>query len=109
MKGYLTASPDLLQAFFSRVMTAQAPGGCVQLYAQGVIQPGDKLVYEIDPKTQAIHRILFHRTLENDPVDGTVEMATLPGGGPAYAAHATVNAPGKKLTAAIENYDYVHQ
>ena len=26
-KGYLTPSPALLQAFFSRVMTAQAPGG----------------------------------------------------------------------------------
>jgi hypothetical protein len=106
-KGYLAPSPALLQSFFEKVLTAPAPGGFVQLYAEGVIAPGDKLVYEIDPKTQAIHRVLFHATLEGDPVDGTVEMANVAGGGPNYAARTTVAAPGKKLTAKIENYEYV--
>jgi len=108
-KGYLTPSPALLQAFFSRVMTAQAPGGWVQLYATDVIAKGDKLVYEIDPKTQAIHRVLFTATLDEDPVDGTVEFATVGGGGPNYAARTTVNAPGKKLTGKIENFEYARQ
>jgi hypothetical protein len=106
-KGYLIPSPALLQAFFARVLTAPAPGGFVQLYAEGVIDPGDKLVYEIDPKTQAINRVLFHATLEGDPIDGTVQFANVPGGGPSYAAMTTVNAPAKKLTAKIENYEYV--
>ncbi|MFO7695315.1 MAG: hypothetical protein R6V57_19690 [Vicinamibacterales bacterium] len=108
-KGYLTPSPALLQAFFSRVMTAQAPGGWVQLYATDVIAKGDKLVYEIDPKTQAIHRVLFTATLDDDPVDGSVEFATVGGGGPNYAARTTVNAPGKNLTATIENFEYARQ
>jgi hypothetical protein len=108
-KGYLAPSPALLQAFFERVMTAPAPGGWVQLYAANVIAPGDKLVYEIDPKTQAVHRVLFHATLDGDPVDGTVEMSSVPGGGPTYAARTTVSAPGKKLTAKIENFEYVRQ
>jgi hypothetical protein len=106
-KGYLIPSQALLQAFFARVLTAPAPGGFVQLYAEGVIDPSDKLVYEIDPKTQAINRVLFHAMLEGDPIDGTVQFASVPGGGPSYAAQTTVNAPAKKLTAKIENYEYV--
>jgi hypothetical protein len=106
-KGYLAPSPALLQSFFANVLTAPAPGGFVQLYAEGVIAPGDKLVYEIDPKTQALNRVLFHATLEGDPIDGTVEFASIPGGGPSYAARTTVNAPAKKLTAKIENFQYV--
>jgi len=108
-KGYLVPSPALLQAFFAKVLTTPAPGGFVQLYADGVISPGDKLVYEVDPKTQAINRVLFHATLDGDPIDGTVEFANVPGGGPSYAARTTVAAPAKKLTAKIENFSYVRQ
>ena len=106
-KGYLAPSPAVLQSFFAKVLTTPAPGGFVQLYAEGVIAPGDKLVYEIDPKTQALHRVLFHATLEGDPVDGTVEMGNVPGGGPSYAARTTVSAPAKKITAKLENFEYV--
>jgi hypothetical protein len=106
-KGYLTPSPALLQSFFSKVMTTPAPGGFVQLYAEGVISPGDKLTYEIDPKTQAINRVLFHATLDNDPIDGVVTFASVPGGGPSHAAMTTVSAPKKQLIAKIENFDYV--
>jgi hypothetical protein len=108
-KGYLVPSPTLLQSFFAKVMTTPAPGGFVQLYAEGVISPGDKLTYEIDPKTQAINRVLFHATLEGDPIDGIVNFATVPGGGPSYASVTTVNAPKKDLTAKIENFQYVRQ
>ena len=108
-KNYLTPSPALLQSFFAKVLTAPAPGGFVQLYADGVINSGDRLTYEIDPKTQALHRVLFHATLEDDPIDGTVQFANVPGGGPSYASMTIVNAPAKKLTARIENLHYVRQ
>jgi hypothetical protein len=108
-KGYLVPSPALLQAFFARVLTTPAPGGFVQLYAEGVISAGDKLTYEIDPRTQALNRVLFHATLEGDPIDGTVQFANVPGGGPSYAATAMVNAPAKKLTARIENFQYARE
>jgi hypothetical protein len=108
-KGYLVPSPALLQAFFARVLTTPAPGGFVQLYAEGVISPGDKLTYEIDPKTQAMNRVLFHATLDGDPIDGVVNFANVPGGGPSYASMTTVNAPKKNLIAKIENYGYVKQ
>ena len=108
-KDYLTPSPALLEAFFARVQTAQAPGGWVQLYATDVIARGDKLVYEIDPKTKALNRVVFRATLDGDPVDGTVEMSTVSGGGPNYAARTIVNAPAQKLTAKIENFDYMKQ
>jgi hypothetical protein len=100
-KGYLTPSPALLQAFFSRVMTVQAPGGWVQLYANDVIGKGDKLVYEIDPKTQSIHRVLFTAALDGDPVDGTVEFATVPGGGPNDAATLRAVARATRAKAAV--------
>ncbi len=105
-KGYLAPSPALLQSFFSKVMTTPAPGGFVQLYADGVISAGDKLTYEIEPKTQAVNRVLFHATLEGDPIDGVVNFASVSGGGPSYAAMTTVSAPKKQLTARIENFDY---
>ena len=105
-KDYLAPSPALLQAFFAKVQTQPAPGGWVQLYANDVIAPGDRLTYEIDPKTQALHRVLFTATLDKDPVDGTVEIAALPNGGPTYAAKTTVNAPAKKLSAIIQNSEY---
>jgi hypothetical protein len=50
--------------------------------------------------------VLFDARLEGDPVDGVVEMSALPGGGPTYAARATVNAPAKKRTAVIRNSEY---
>jgi hypothetical protein len=108
-KQYLVPSPALLQSFFAKVLTTQAPGGFVQLYATDVISPGDKLTYEIDPKTKAIHRVLFHATLDGDPIDGTVQMGQVPGGGPTYAATTTVTAPAKKLVATIEEFEYVKQ
>lgn len=108
-KDYLVPSPALLQAFFAKVLTTPAPGGFVQLYAEGVLSPGDKLVYEIDPKTQALNRVLFHSMLDGDPIDGAVQFANVPGGGPSYAATTMVNAPAKKLTAKIENSQYVRQ
>jgi hypothetical protein len=43
-----------------------------------VISAGDKLV---DPKTQALNRVLFHATLDGDPIDTTVEFATVPPAG----------------------------
>jgi hypothetical protein len=108
-KGYLVPSPALLQSFFANVMTTPAPGGFVQLYAENVISPGDKLVYEVDPKSQSLNRVLFHATLEGDPIDGTVQFAAVPGGGPNYASVTMVTAPAKQLTAKIENYQYVRQ
>jgi hypothetical protein len=41
-----------------------------------VISAGDKLV---GPKTQALNRVLFHATLDGDPIDGTVEFDRIPG------------------------------
>ena len=53
--------------------------------------------------------MLFHATLDGDPIDGAVEFANVPAGGPSYAARTTVSAPAKKLTAKIENFSYVRQ
>jgi hypothetical protein len=53
--------------------------------------------------------VLFHATLDGDPIDGIVEFTNVPGGGPSYAARTTVTAPAKKLTAKIENSSYVRQ
>jgi hypothetical protein len=52
-----------------------------------VISAGDKLV---GPKTQALNRVLFHATLDGDPIDGTVEFDRIPG--PSYAARTAVTA-----------------
>ena len=108
-KDYIVPSPTLLQTFFANVLIAQAPGGWQQLYAQNIIVPGDKLTYEIDPKSQAINRLLFHTILDGDPVDGTIQMATVPGGGPTYGATTQVSAPAKKISVVITNSDYVRQ
>jgi hypothetical protein len=85
----------------------QVPGGLVQIVGEEVLTKGDKLVYEINPETQGLKRVLFTAPLEGDPVDGTVEFSSVPNGGPNYAARVTVNAPAKKLTATIENFEYV--
>jgi hypothetical protein len=106
-KDYLAPSPDLLTAFFSKAKPAQMPDGTVQLVGQDVLTKGDKLVYEINADTQALKRVMFTAPLEGDPVDGTVEFGSVPNGGPNYAARVTVNAPAKKLTAKIENFEYV--
>lgn len=106
-KDYLAPSPDLLKAFFAKAKPVQVPGGLVQIVAEEVLTKGDKLVYEINPDTQGLKRVLFTAPLEGDPVDGTVEFASVPNGGPNYAARVTVNAPAKKLTATIENFEYV--
>lgn len=107
-KEYITPSPAMLQTFFGKAASAQTPDGLVQLYAEGVVAPGDKVVYEIDPKTQALKRYMFHASLEGDPVDGQVEFARL-ADGPNYAARTTVGVPAKQVTATIENYDYAKQ
>jgi hypothetical protein len=108
VKSYLTPSPPVLQTFFSKSTTVEAPGGLVQIVATDVIAPGDRLVYEIAPDTQALKRFIFNTNLEGDPVEGQVEFAPLPGG-PNSAARTTVNIPAKQLSAKIENFQYVKQ
>jgi len=108
VKGYLAPSPAVLQTFFSNAMAADVPGGLVQIVATGVIAPGDKMVYEIAPDTQAVKRFMFTTLLDGDPVEGQVEFATIPSG-PNYAAQTTVTVPAKHLSAAIENFQYVKQ
>jgi hypothetical protein len=107
-KGYLTPSAAVLQAFFEKAQAVQAPGGKVQIVADGVIAPGDKLIYELDAATQALTRVMFHAALDGDPVDGQVEFARLESG-LNYAARTTVNVPAKQVSARIENFDYQKQ
>jgi hypothetical protein len=107
-KSYLTPSPALMETFFGQAQTVAAPDGATQVYAENLLVQGDKLVYEIDPSTAALQRSMFHSILDGDPIDGTVEFATLPAG-PRYAARTTVNAPAKQLTATIENFNYIKQ
>jgi len=106
-KDYLAPSPDLLKAFFAKAKPVQVAGGLVQIVGEEVLTKGDKLVYEINPETQGLKRVLFTAPLEGDPVDGTVEFSSVPNGGPNYASRVTVNAPAKKLTSTIENFEYV--
>ena len=80
----------------------------MQIVATDVIAPGDRMVYEIAPDTQALQRFMFKATLDGDPVDGQVQFATVPNG-PNYAAATTVNVPAKQLSAKIENFQYVKQ
>jgi hypothetical protein len=108
VKAYLTPSRGILETFFSKSTAVEAPGGLVQIVATGVIAPGDRLIYEITPDTQALKRFMFTTSLEGDPVDGQVEFAAIPGG-PNYAARTTVNVPAKQLSAKIENFQYVRQ
>jgi len=108
VKGYLTPTPAVLQTFFGKSTTVAAPGGLMQIVASDVIAPGDKMVYEVAPATQALQRFMFSATLDGDPVSGQVQFATIPNG-PNYAATTTVDVPAKQLSAKIENFQYVKQ
>ena len=75
-KGYLIPSPALLQAFFERVLTTPAPGGFVQLYAEGVISPGDKLTLRDrseDPGAQS-RAVPFHARRRPDRRHGPIRQ-----------------------------------
>lgn len=108
VKGYLSPAPPVMQTFFGKAAVVATPDGFAQIYSEGLMQPGDKLVYEVDPKTASLRRVLFTTALEKDPVNGTVEFMQL-SGGPNVAARTTVSVPAKQLTAKIENFDYVRQ
>ena len=108
IKTYLVPSPDVMQMFFAKASTATAPDGKVQISAEDVMRPGDRLAYELNGESLALIRSTFETMLEKDPVTGTAEFETLPEG-PRYAARTTVSVPAKQLMATIENVNYVKQ
>lgn len=108
VKDYLAPAPAIMGNFYGKASFTPAEDGSVQVSAGEFIQPGDRATFWLDPKTKAALRFAFETSLEGDPVKGQVEFARVEGG-PQYAARVTVEAPGRSLTAVIENFNYEKQ
>ena len=108
VKDYLAPSPAIMGNFYGKASFSRAEDGSVQVTAGEFIQPGDKATFWLDAKTKAALRFAFETSLDGDPVQGQVEFAKVEGG-PQYAARVTVDAPGRSLTAVIENFSYEKQ
>lgn len=108
VKSYMTPSPGTMMDFYSKATMSPAPDGTAQMSAGGFLQKGDKATFWVNKETSAPVRYQFSTTLDGDPVDGNVEFHRVTDG-PQYAARVTVSVPARKVTAKIENFDYLKQ
>jgi hypothetical protein len=108
VKGYMAPSPGTMMDFYGKATMSPSPDGTAQMSAGSFLQPGDKATFWVDKQTSAPVRFQFNTSLQGDPVEGIVEFGRVPNG-PQYAARISVSVPAKKVTAKIENFDFVKQ
>ncbi len=108
VKGYMAPTPGTMMDFYAKAAYSQSSDGKVMISSTSFIDKGDRATYWIDPATQIPCRFEFQTVLEGDPVSATVDFGQVQGG-PQYTARLIVNVPAKKVSAKIENYNYLRQ
>ena len=108
VKEYMAPTPGTMMDFYAKAAYSQSSDGKVMISSTSFIDKGDRATYWIDPATQIPCRFEFQTVLEGDPVSATVDFGQVQGG-PQYTARLIVNVPAKKVSAKIENYNYLRQ
>jgi len=108
VKRYTTASPGVMLDFYMKASFTPLANGTLQIRAGGFLQPGDKATFLHDSQSQQLKQFTFSTTLDGENVLGTVQYAKVTNG-PTYAARSIIQVPGKKVTAVVENFDFLKQ
>lgn len=105
---YMAPSPGTMMDFYSKARMSPGPDGTAQMAAGDFLQKGDKATFWVHKETNAPVRYNFVMTLDGDGVEGNVEFGQVTDG-PRYAGRVSVLVPARKVTAKIENYDFMKQ
>jgi hypothetical protein len=76
------------------------------LSGYNVVQPGDNLTLWVNAWTKHVQHLQVNTSSQGDAVTVTATFATVPGGGPNYAAFAEATVPAKQLAVQVQNYNY---
>ncbi len=108
IKEYMAPSPGSMLDFYSKARMSPGPDSTAQMAAGDFLQKGDKATFWVDRESRAPLRYRFVTALEEDGVEGNVEFAQVTGG-PRYPGRVTVSVPARKVTAKVENFDFLKQ
>jgi len=108
VQEYMTPSPGTMMDFYAKARMSPAPDGTAEASAGDFLRKGDRATFWIDKGTHAPVRFDFVTTLDEDAVEGKVEFGQVTDG-PRYAGRVTVSVPARKVTAKVENFDYMKQ
>lgn len=102
---YTHPTPGTMLDFFARASFARLDDGSLRAEAEGFLEAGDRARFRMDPETGALYEHSFVARLEDDIVEGRVELRKL-ADGTTYAARTTIKLPGKQVEAVVENFDH---
>ena len=108
VKRYMAPSPGTMMDFYGKAVMSPAPDGTAQMSAAGFLEKEDRATFWVNRETGDPVRYRFLAQLDGDAVDGSLEFSRV-AGGPQYPARVTVSVPAKKVTAKVENYDFLEQ
>jgi hypothetical protein len=108
VKRYTTPSPGVMLDFYMKASFTPLADGTLEIKAGGFLQSVDKATFLHDSQSQQLKQFIFSTTLDDEKVLGKVDYAKV-SNGPAYAARTIVQVPGKKVTAVVENFDFLKQ
>jgi hypothetical protein len=107
-RRYTTPTPVTMLDFFGKAKYQVLNDGTVQFSAAGFMQANDRATFWFDQQSHQPRRFKFSSSLEGAAVEGLVEYTKV-AFGPTYAGRTTLKVPGKKMSAKIENFDFIKQ
>lgn len=107
-KQYMTPSTGTMVDFLEKATFEAMNDGTVKVNANGFLKPKDRVSFWFDDQTRQPRRFKFSSFLEQDAVEGVVEYGKVPFG-PTYASRTNLAVPAKKVSAKIENFDFIKQ
>ena len=107
-RRYTTPTPVTMMDFFGKAKYQVLNDGTVQFSAAGFMQANDRATFWFDQQSHQPRRFKFSSSLEGAAVEGLVEYTKV-AFGPTYAGRTTLKVPGKKMSAKIENFDFIKQ
>ncbi len=108
IKDYMAPSPGAVLDFYSKARMSPGSDTTAQVAAGDFLQKGDRATFWVHKQSSAPVRYSFVTALDEESVEGNVEFAQVTGG-PRYPGRVTVSVPGRKVTAKVENFDFVKQ
>lgn len=107
-RRYTTPTPVTMLDFFGKAKYQVLNDGTVQFSAAGFLQANDRATFWFDQQSHQPRRFKFSSSLEGAAVEGLVEYAKV-AFGPTFAGRTTLKVSGKKMSAKIENFDFIKQ
>lgn len=105
---YTYMSKGQLVDFFSKAVVTKKDDGTLVATGENIYVPGDKLIVNVDPKTNLFKYKEFKSTLGKDAIEGQVNYEAF-SSGVNHVSTTVLNMPAQKMKTNATNQDYTQR